>query len=247
LQGADNAQRQQHHDKFLRRATVDQFAELAERTAQAIRAMEKGEPDTLDAWSDLYLKAFYPLICLRRAREVRPVRDWPSDALEQRGLLADTAGPLLVWIGGVPGARETLKAADARNAFEVFTRATRRLREIAHSPETGGQLPQQPSAPRPDGPFGADGFQYRGVEGRFGRAAKRKALVLALWDEKTHQPLAARPVQDVLDEVYGEDQDTDDATFRQLCADTRGWLRASRMPLNIVTLQGQVQLTPRPL
>src|SRR5439155_8206169 len=82
----------------------------------------------------------------------------------------------------------------------------------------GGQLPPQPSAPLPDGPFGTDGFRYRSVEVRFGRAAKRKSLVLALWDEKNHQPRAARPVQDVLNEVYGEDHDTDDATFRQLCA-----------------------------
>ena len=101
--------------------------------------------------------------------------------------------------------------------------------------------------PRPDGPFGTDGFQYRGVEVRFGRAAKRKALVLALWDENTHQPRAARPVQDVLDAVYGEDHDTDDATFRQLCADARSWLHASGVPLTIETLQGQVQLTPRPV
>ncbi|HVS40589.1 MAG TPA: hypothetical protein VMS17_33850 [Gemmataceae bacterium] len=107
----------------------------------------------------------------------------------------------------------------------------------------------EPPAPAalPDGAFGTDGFRYRMVEVRFGRAAKQRALVLALWDEKNHRPRDPRPVQDVLDAVYGEDHDTDDAAFRQLCTDTRTRFEKSAMPLTIQTLQGRVQLTPCPL
>ncbi len=135
IQQASNAQIQQRQDKFLHRATLAQFVELAERTSQAIRALAKRDFDTPGEWGDLYNNAFDPLICLLRAKEVRSVADWPDDALEQRNLLADTAGPLLAAIGGWPDAKETLKPEDADKAFEDFTRATNHLRDIAH-PQT---------------------------------------------------------------------------------------------------------------
>ncbi len=109
-----------------------------------------------------------------------------------------------------------------------------------------GTIPQQTTADLPNGPFGTDGFRYRKKEVRFGRAAKQRALLLALWDEENLRPRDPRPVQDVLDAVYGEDHDTDDAAFRQLCADTRSRFEKSAVPLTIETVQGRIQLIPRP-
>jgi hypothetical protein len=100
--------------------------------------------------------------------------------------------------------------------------------------------------PRPDGPFDADGFRYRGTEVWFGRAGKQRALMLALWDQKKRRPQPARPIQDVITEVYGAENDTSDPAFRQLCSDAQKKLDAADVSLKIESLQGKVQLTPRP-
>src|SRR5262249_27042389 len=108
---------------------------------------------------------------------------------------------------------------------------------------TGGEEPLPP-APEPNGPFGSDGFRYRGVEVRFGRGVKQRSLVLALWDAEQQRPRDARSIEDVLTEVYGQGHETADAAFRQLCADTRRRLESAAMPLTIENLQGNVQLRP---
>src|SRR5262249_31943536 len=99
----------------------------------------------------------------------------------------------------------------------------------------------------PDGPFGIDGFRYKNVEVRFGRAAKQRSLVLALWDDANSRPRDARPIEEVLTDVYGQDHETEDAAFRQLRAEARRRFESSALPLPIETTQGKVQLTPLPL
>ena len=136
VQRADNAQTQLRQDEFLRRATLAEFVKLAERTAQAIRALANGEDDT--TWEgSLSNEAFFSLFGLRRAKEVRPDVDWPYNALEQRHLLADAAGPLLAALDR-PQAKKTLKLDGANKEIEDFTRATARLREIAQLLGTEG-------------------------------------------------------------------------------------------------------------
>ena len=130
---------------------------------------------------------------------------------------------------------ETVPAATA----EVVPVATAEVVPVAAAEVVGD--PQEP-----DGPFGTDGFRFRGVEVRFRRAALPRKLVLALWDEKNRRPQDARQVEDVLSQVYGEAHQTEDATFRQLCTDTRGRFQAVNMALDIECLQGKVQLIPRP-
>ncbi len=101
---------------------------------------------------------------------------------------------------------------------------------------------QGSKGPQPDGPFDADGFRFGGVEVRFRRAVKQYRLVLALWNSTTNQPAGPRPVQDVITDVWGEENDTEDAAFRQLCAETRGRFQKAACPLGIRPLQGTVQL-----
>jgi hypothetical protein len=97
-------------------------------------------------------------------------------------------------------------------------------------------------AHEPDGPFEADGFRFQGAEVHFRRAAKQFSLILALWDSANHCPHPARPVEDVITDVYGENNDTGDTAFRQLCFDTRRRLEAEHFPLTINTLQGKASL-----
>jgi hypothetical protein len=109
-----------------------------------------------------------------------------------------------------------------------------RLREIRN--------PRVPA--EPDGFFGTDGFRFRGVEVRFGRAALRLRLVGALWDAEKRSPRPARPVEEVMAEVYGENHEASDGAFRQLCADVRGQLRAAKVSLTIDHRLGRVRLAP---
>src|SRR5262249_937178 len=107
----------------------------------------------------------------------------------------------------------------------------------------GAPLPAAPTAsnePEPPGPFRTAGLRYRGTPVRFGRAAKQRSLVLALWDTSKRCPHPARPIEDVLSEVYGEVNETEDSTFRQLCTDTRSRLDCHNCPLTIESLQGTV-------
>ncbi len=131
VQRADNALRGRRQESFLRRATLAEFVELAERTAQVIRALANGEDDTTLEGGSLSNRAFFSLWGLRRAKEVRPDADWPDDALKRRDLLADAAGPLLAAINDCSYAKGALKHDDAVKALGAFTRATARLREIA--------------------------------------------------------------------------------------------------------------------
>ena len=102
---------------------------------------------------------------------------------------------------------------------------------------------QGSKGPQPDGPFGADGFRFAGVEVRFGNAAKQYRLVLALWDVAKNCPADPRPVQDVIDKVYGEDNDADDGRFRSLCSEVRRIrFQPANCPLDIKPAQGKVQL-----
>jgi hypothetical protein len=131
VQKAVHARAKQEQEKFLRRATLGQFVQLAEPTAKALQAMAKRDFDTPAEFSDLHMKAFGALTVLRRAKEVPPRGNWPNDALEQRHLLAEAAGLLLVCIGASAEAQASLKPEDAEKALEDFTRATDRLAELA--------------------------------------------------------------------------------------------------------------------
>ena len=86
---------------------------------------------------------------------------------------------------------------------------------------------------KPDGPFDRDGFRFRGVDVRFGRAANQYRLMLAFWDTEQGQIRSPQDVNDLIVAVYGEDHDTTDEAFRQLCSDTRRRLESSNIPLTI--------------
>jgi hypothetical protein len=119
---------------------------------------------------------------------------------------------------------------------------------------TGAPAPPEPPPPPsaappellPDGPFDPDGFRYRGAKVQFGRAGKQRRLVLALWDRKKRRPRPARPIEAVITEVYGEDNNTSDKAFIQLCTDTQTKINIATMALKIQNLQGKVQLVERP-
>jgi hypothetical protein len=71
--------------------------------------------------------------------------------------------------------------------------------------------------------------------------------VLALWDQQERRPRPARPIEEVITEVYGEDNDTSDPAFRQLCSDAQKKFDAGNVPLKFESLRGKVHLAPRPL
>jgi hypothetical protein len=97
---------------------------------------------------------------------------------------------------------------------------------------------------KPDGPFDSDGFRFAGVDVRFGKAGKQYRLVTALWDAKTKRPAEPQPIENVIAEVWGDDNETEDSAFRQLCADTRARFQKANCPLDIRQVNGKVQLSP---
>src|SRR5262249_54392872 len=104
MQEDNNARVKRGQETFLRQASLSQLVRSPEQAAQALRAMAKGDFDTPRTHATLYSEAFWHLACLRRAGELSPRETWPDNALEQRNLLADAAGRLLVCVGGTPEA-----------------------------------------------------------------------------------------------------------------------------------------------
>jgi len=162
-------------------------------------------------------------------------------------IVPDLAGPL-----DVRGPAEIVSPIDRAHAVRDLVR---KLKSRLHA-ELANAVPSTPAgtqqgeggkpkpAAKPDGPFDADGFRFAGVEVKFGKASKQYRLVMALWDKKKKSPAAPRPVEEVIAEVWGDDNETEDAAFRQLCADTRARFQKANCPLNIQQTNGYVQLSP---
>jgi len=105
------------------------------------------------------------------------------------------------------------------------------------------ESPPDPPA-EPDGPFGVDGFRFRGKDVRFGRAALQYQLVRVLWDAEGGRPGPARPVEDVMEAVWGEEHDAEDYQLRQLCGEVRDRFVRAECPVTLHNRQGKVQLVP---
>ena len=112
----------------------------------------------------------------------------------------------------------------------------------AEKPTAELNSPAGESRQLPDGPFDADGFRFDGVEVRFGTAVLQYRLIQSLWNKACSAPALPRPLEEVLVELYGEENETEDSTFRQLCSNARKKLEANHFPLTILTVQGKVQL-----
>jgi hypothetical protein len=66
--------------------------------------------------------------------------------------------------------------------------------------------------------------------------------VVALWDIKKKRPTPPRQIEVVMSKVWGREHETEDSTFRQLCADTRRRLQAANCACDIRQLNGTVKL-----
>jgi hypothetical protein len=120
-----------------------------------------------------------------------------------------------------------------RNAFASYVRPV----EVVPIPPPE-ILPPQPK----DGYDGRTGFRILGVFVDFRRASKRLRLMRALWDNTRAAPCKAREKQDVIDEVYGSENETKDTTFSQLMANTNQKLAADQAPGKIHQRQSMVWL-----
>lgn len=129
----------------------------------------------------------------------------------------------------------------AKRYIEGFAEAVRR----AIRPEPVSPPPSAAAPALPDGFFGVGGFRYKGVLVKFGRATKQQDLVKALWDGVNQRPRDARPVAEVLEKVYGQDEDDRENALRMLCVEVRRRFDVACIPLNVETLQSMMLLKPR--
>jgi hypothetical protein len=164
VQKANSIRVQQGQETFLRRATASQVVQSAGRALHALQGMAERKYDTAEQYDDLYTGAFWPLACLRRAKEVSPREKWPDDALEQRDLLADAADRLFVCVGGTPEVKASLKPEDAEKALDDFTRATNQLRDIAGREVVNQAPPAGPLAGVPRDPTPSPSSRPKAIE-----------------------------------------------------------------------------------
>lgn len=185
-----------------------------------------------------------------------------SEARDVLGELIDHARGLGIWFwmtddrnpnreatrqnGGDYSALRRMRALlrDSIAILEPCAKASVSALPAATAPPTAvhGEGGTPPKPTDPDGPFNAGGFRFLGIEVQFRRAALQYRLVLALWDCKQNQMASPRPVDDVMSEVWGENHDTSESAFRQLCSDTRHRFQAANCPLDIKVMNGKVQL-----
>jgi hypothetical protein len=136
-------------------------------------------------------------------------------------------------------------AAPAAGADETERQAPT-VRGAAGAGASASRTSEMQSQPPPDGPCDPNGFRFRGAQLSWGKATLRKKLTLALWDREGRRPRPPRPTQEVIEEVYGADEDTTESTFRALISDTRGMYQKAGLPLDIKNEQGQIWLVVRP-
>ncbi len=142
---------------------------------------------------------------------------------------------------GAPAGRETADestTADARNAGQADAGGTEADRASINSTPPNDALP--------DGPFEPRGFRFRGASLFWGRAKLRQKLTLALWDTECGKPRPPRSTQEVIEEVYGPDEETMEPTFRGLVSDTRGAYQKAKLALDLKNEQGQIWLVILP-
>jgi hypothetical protein len=116
-------------ERFLRRATIEQYAEMAACAGKALSGIFKRDFDTPNEYGDVYSDAFWALACLRRSTEVPPFNAWPDSAKQGRARIAQSAELLRMSLGGTPGAQAKLKPAEIDKALEKFDTAVGNLRD----------------------------------------------------------------------------------------------------------------------
>lgn len=161
-----------------------------------------------------------------------------------RELVPIPADRTIHWVGHDAGFRSKCRCHPGAPFAAPFDRA--RWSEMSVAAEGGAEKPVGPaSSPMPsdaDGLFDGTAVRLGGVVVQFGRAALQLRLVQALWDDSENQPSPARELESVLSEVYGENHQTEDSTFRQLCSDTRRRLATANCSFTILHEAGTVRL-----
>ena len=139
-----------------------------------------------------------PLVCPRSSPKL-PVELLPRTDERFRALRLVGDNQAVLWVGRQARMETICMYGKGCNCFGSPT------------PETGmgGSEGVKPKPnPMSDGPFDADGFRYAGVEVKFGNAAKQYRLVLSLWVAEKRKLALPRPVEDVIAEVWGSENDT---------------------------------------
>jgi nucleoside phosphorylase len=130
VEDARSVERRKQEERALRRCTIAQFVEVAER---AIQALTNRVCDTPRELADLRSGASNALAFLMRAKDVEPGADWPETAQEHRNGIAAAAEPLLVWICGDVESKKKLNLEDAAKALETLKMITGKLKGMSMS------------------------------------------------------------------------------------------------------------------
>ncbi|MEZ6141069.1 MAG: hypothetical protein R3B84_10905 [Zavarzinella sp.] len=125
---SENTRIRQELERYLRRASLDQFVEMADETFQALESIAASDFDSQKEWLDLRYKAFWNLQCLMRANDIAPVTGWPDAAIQHRTVLADSASVLFRIIGGTTEITSTIKPAEEEESMKRFKDAILHLR-----------------------------------------------------------------------------------------------------------------------
>ncbi len=161
----------------------------------------------------------------------------------EREALRDVLDAVFFMLDGVAGFRRFHLKDESESGDSPSLTSTRATERDGTSVDAKGQVESQAGEQPPDGPFEPDGFRFGTAVVRFGGAAKEYRVLKALWDKDKQRPFETRTVEDVMCEVYGEDHDTDEKTFRKMVSTVRGRLATEHFPLAIPHIcQGQLRL-----
>ncbi len=104
-------------------------------------------------------------------------------------------------------------------------------------------LPKTHPVPPKNGPREPFAFVWGDKACDFSGAILQHRLVVALWDASTGCPHASRNLSDVMGEVYGDDDECDDA-FKNLCREVRKRFARAGIGLSVQSAGGKVWLQP---
>ncbi|MFM8270786.1 MAG: hypothetical protein ACKODX_00405, partial [Gemmata sp.] len=188
---------------------------VAAKASDALAAALKDCGTVLRATLNTRYEPQYRALLARQAVDAATLRDWLRDGVPRPTeavwrALRDWESGMAVLDNDPPSAAERAVPGGAgvlrQDADRPITgKPTRPARRPTGRSKAKGRS-RRPDA-KPDGPFDADGFRFAGVDVRFGKAGKQYLLVMALWDAKKKAPAAPRPVEDVIAEVWGDENE----------------------------------------
>jgi hypothetical protein len=194
----------------------------------------KNDPDRNERWQRGY-NADWPV-------PLKLVREWEHLVYPREASLM-AVDQWRKWLAEYRAAWTDASGAECgREIDEKTERDLARLREAwPELFESGAALSGQQATERLDGPVEGNGYRLDGITVRFGKSRIKHRLLTYLWDAERGRPHEYREIEDVIKDVWNDEQ-TSDKAVTKMCQRVSDDLRGAGILWTVQCMTGRVWL-----